>query len=57
MAEKKPLDFTDLKNTARPHPFLPLLDEEMRSYFGQKNHDEWTLWTDGGGGVSGLYFG
>lgn len=37
---KKPLDFSDLKNIARPHPFLSLLNEGMRSYFGQKNQDE-----------------
>ena len=54
---KKTLDFSDLKNIARPHPFLSLLDEGMRSYFGKKTQDEWTLWTGSGGGVSGLYFG
>ena len=25
--QKKSLNFTDLKNTVRPHPFLSLLDE------------------------------
>ena len=34
-----------LKNTVRPHPFLSLLDEGMRSDYGQKNHNEWTHWT------------
>ena len=42
--------------TARPHPFLPLFEEGMRSDYGQKNHNEWTQWTVGGGGVSGLHF-
>ena len=37
---KKTLDFSDLKNIARPHPFLSLLNEGMRSYFGQKTQDE-----------------
>ena len=37
---KKTLKFPDLKNMVRPHPFLSLLDEGMRSYFGQKNQDE-----------------
>ena len=39
MAEKKSLDFPDLKNIARPHPFLSLSDEGMRSYFGEKQRE------------------
>lgn len=54
---KKMLNCYVLKNTVRPHPFLSLLDEGMRSYFGQKNHNEWTHWTVRGGGVPGFYFG
>ena len=57
LLRKKILNFSVLKNTVRPHPFLSLLDEGMRSYFGQKNHNEWTHWTVRGGGVPGFYFG
>ena len=55
LLRKKILNFSVLKNTVRPHPFLSLLDEGMRSYFGQKNHNEWTHWTVRGGGVQGFY--
>ena len=42
--------------TTRPHPFLPLFKEGMRSDDRQKNHENCTQWTVGGGGVSGLHF-
>ena len=29
--------------TVRPHPFLPLFEEGMRSDYGQKNHNESTI--------------
>ena len=57
LLRKKILNFSVLKNTVRPHPILSLLDEGMRSYFGEKNHNEWTHWTVRGGGVPGFYFG